>query len=275
MSAQNMPDRERWSGWVALAWTFALLAIVGGIAVIATTGFIEVPRLNSFDRTETSTEPNVFIWTIAIGQAVSFTMLAAIFSMINSIYQNSCDQLEEVDLSQPSSKQVNTPKNSVLRLTSVPATSSLSKTLSTGDIIITFNGQPVTSLENDVVDRIVTGENSITFLTLEGEEKTVTLFLNHTSFNGIQGQMDQLRTSMNTGDGLKVVSIHSASQLEGILHPNYVLLSINDQLALSEMDAAKAVVNGENKIEFINSKGDHQVNFRNMKPGPLHIQFET
>lgn len=274
MSAQNMPDRARWNGWVALAWILALLAIVGGIAVIATAGFIEVPHLNSVGQTETSTEPNVFIWAIAIGQAVSATMLAAIFSMINSIYQNSCDQLVGVNLFKPAPEQANTPKNSALRLTSVPATSSLSKTLSTGDMIITFNGQPVTSLENDVVNRIVTGENSITFLTPEGEEKTDTLFLNRTSFHGIQGEADQLRSYKNTGDGLKIVSIHSASQLEGMLHPNYVLLSINDQLALSEMDAAKAVVNGENKIEFINSKGAHRVNFRNMKPGPLHIQFE-
>lgn len=275
MSAQTMPDRERWSGWVTFAWLLAILACIGGIALISIAGYVELPRQNSFGRIETAKEPNVFIWAIAIGQAVSAAMLAAIFSMINSIYQNSCDQLAGVEFSKPSSKQTATPKDKALRLTTVPASSSLSNTLTTGDMIISFNGQPVTSLENDVVDRIVEGENSITFVTLEGEEKSVTLVLDQASFNGIKGEADQVRASKVSCDGLKVLSVHRASPLSGLLHEGCVLISINEKPALTEMDAAKAVVKGKNIIEFMNAKGIRQAYSLNMNPGPLHIQFET
>ncbi|WP_447043971.1 hypothetical protein [Vreelandella sp. H-I2] len=90
MSAQNMSDRERWSGWVTFAWLLAILACIGGIAVIAMAGFIEVPRENRFGRVETVREVNVFIWSLGIGQAISAVMLAALFSMVNAIYKNSC-----------------------------------------------------------------------------------------------------------------------------------------------------------------------------------------
>ena len=271
----KMPDRERWTGWVTFAWLLAVIACIGGIAIISIAGFVELPRQNGFGSIETTREPNVFIWAIAIGQAVSAAMLAALFSMINSIYQNSCDQLAGADFSKSAPKQPSSTKTKALRLTTVPASSPLSKTLSTGDMIISFNGQPTTSLEQDVVARIVPGVNTITFLTLEGEEKTAELDLDQASFNGVKGEADQLRSSKTACEGLKVVSIHSASQLEGLLHPGYVLLSVNGQLALTEMDAAKAVVDGDNHIEFVNSKGQHRVHLTKMKPGPLHIQFQT
>ncbi len=90
MSVQNMPDSDRWDGWVTFAWLLAILACIGGIAVIAMAGFIEVPRQNRFGRIETVREANVLIWSLGIGQAVSAVMLAVLFSMVNAIYKNSC-----------------------------------------------------------------------------------------------------------------------------------------------------------------------------------------
>ncbi|WP_422102005.1 hypothetical protein [Vreelandella sp.] len=202
---KKAPDRERWIGWVALAWILAALAVIGGIIAINAAGFIEVPRPNRFGRIETVREPNVFIWAVAIGQAVSAAMLAAIFSMINSIYQNSCDQLWRLEMAEVHMKE---------------------------------------PLQSDDVN--VLEENSSEILKEEYK-----------------------------GEGLRVLSIHRASPLSGLLKEGYVLLSINSQKALTEMDAAKAVVKGKNIIEFLNANGVKQAFSIRMEPGPLHIRFET
>lgn len=197
----KMPDRERWIGWVALAWILAAVAIIGGIAAISMAGFIEVARPNSFGRMETVREPNVFIWAIAIGQAVSAAMLAAIFSMINSIYQNSCDQMAGVDF-----------------------------------------GEPKPDL----------GQYS----------------------DAVEGEVEPSNTESGY-KGLKVISVHRASPLSGLIKEGFVLISINKKPVLTELSAAKAVVKGKNIIEFLNSESVRQAYAIQMEPGPLHIKFET
>lgn len=197
----KMPDRERWIGWVALAWILAAVAIIGGIAAISMAGFIEVARPNSFGRMETVREPNVFIWAIAIGQAVSAAMLAAIFSMINSIYQNSCDQMAGVDF-----------------------------------------GEPKPDL----------GQYSY----------------------AVEGEVEPSNTESGY-KGLKVISVHRASPLSGLIKEGFVLISINKKPVLTELSAAKAVVKGKNIIEFLNSESVRQAYAIQMEPGPLHIKFET
>ncbi|SDI30025.1 hypothetical protein SAMN04487867_104168 [Vreelandella titanicae] len=197
---KSLPDRERWIGWVALAWILAAVAVIGGVAAISMAGFIEVARPNSFGRMETVREPNVFIWAIAIGQAVSAAMLAAIFSMINSIYKNSCDQLASVTTSTPD------------------------------------KDPPL--LDPDAVNE-----------------------------NEVERDWD--------GKGLKVLSVHRASPLSGLLKEGFILISVNKKPATTELEAAKAVVKGKNIIEFINSDGVRRSYSIGMNPGPLHIQFET
>ena len=196
-----MPDRERWIGWVALAWMLAAVAVIGGIAAISMAGFIEVARPNSFGRMETAREPNVFIWAIAIGQAVSAAMLAAILSMINSIYQNSCDQVAGVDL-----------------------------------------GEPKPDL----------GQYS----------------------DAVEGEVEPSNTESGY-KGLKVISVHRASPLSGLIKEGFVLIGINKKPVLTELSAAKAVVKGKNIIEFLNSESVRQAYAIQMEPGPLHIKFET
>lgn len=200
--SRALPDRERWIGWVALAWMLAAIAVIGGIAAISMAGFIEVARPNSFGRMETVREPNVFIWAIAIGQAVSAAMLAAIFSMINSIYQNSCDQMAGVDFGE---------------------------------------SEPDLGQYSDAV---------------EG------------------GKVEPSNTE-SSYKGLRVISVHRASPLSGLIKEGFVLISINKKPALTELDAAKAVVKGKNIIEFLNSESVRQAYAIRMEPGPLHIKFET
>lgn len=199
MKTTALPYRERWTGWVTFAWVLAMIAIIGGIAIIVTAGFIEVPRLNSFGRTETSTEPNVFIWALAIGQAVSALMLAALFSIINSIYQNSCDHLAEIAVASPEQ--------------SMP--------------------QP----EPDDVDEVE-----------------------------VAGEWD--------GEGLKVLSVHASSQLHGVLKGGYVLTKVNDTAVKNEIQAAQAVFEGYNAIEYVDNSGAMKRRMITMEPAPLHIQFK-
>lgn len=179
MQSNKSPDRERWTGWVAIAWILALLAIGGGVFAIATAGFVEVPRQNSYGRLQTVTEPNIFIWAIAIGQAVSATMLAAIFSMINSIYQNTCDQFTEarrnnayVGLDGEVVPTVRQPeKGKGLRLTNVKSASPLSAVLHTGCLIEKINDQPVDSVAG--AESLIQEEpNKFEFQTPAGESHT-------------------------------------------------------------------------------------------------------
>lgn len=196
---KKAPDRERWIGWVALAWMLAAVAVIGGIAAVSMAGFIEVARPNSFGRMETAREPNVFIWAIAIGQAVSALMLAAIFSMINSIYKNSCDQLSAVIA--PTDKQAGLLPESEM----------------------------------------------------EGEVE-------------VEGDWD--------GTGLKILSVHSASQLRGILKGGYVLTKVNNESVSSSLQAASAVSEGRNTIEYVDNNGAMKRRALTMKAAPLYIQFE-
>ncbi|UBR49822.1 hypothetical protein KF947_21340 [Halomonas sp. FeN2] len=202
--SQNLPNRDRWTGWVALAWLLVVLAIIGGIIIISTAGYVEIPRQNSFGRVETVREPNVFVWAIAVGQAVSAAMLAAIFSMINSIYQNSCDQLAGVSFTKSESSQA--------------------------------------------VSDVREAQNAI-------------------DINAEDAFPDNA--------GLKVKDIHTASQLYGRLQPGDHLVAVNGHPVYTEMEAAKAVVKGENKILFINNDGERKMHLVMMKPAPLHIKFDT
>lgn len=273
---RKAPDRERWTGWVAIAWILALLAIAGGIFAIATAGFVEVPRQNSYGRLQTVTEPNIFIWAIAIGQAVSATMLAAIFSMINSIYQNTCDQLGGVEFSS-SREQKKVPASAqALRLTTVPASSILSNALSTGDMVTGVNGYRVSSLD-ELTFRVLAGENIISFLTMAGEEKEAALQLSPSSLAGVKGEACSIPgyQAVNQGRGLRVLSVHRASPLSGLLHEGCVLLSINDKPALTEKDAAESVVKGKNIIKYIDAEGNHKAYAISFNPGPLHINFAS
>ncbi|MDL4862967.1 hypothetical protein NPJ88_011530 [Halomonas elongata] len=87
------PNRHKWDGWVTFAWLLAGIALVAGIFLVSTMGMMEVPERDFLGNVEMVEKPNPIVWSAAIGQFVASLLLAVIFSMLNSIYQNSCDLL--------------------------------------------------------------------------------------------------------------------------------------------------------------------------------------
>ncbi|KIN13495.1 hypothetical protein [Halomonas sp. KHS3] len=188
MSAQTMPDRERWSGWVTFAWLLAILACIGGVAIIAIAGSIEVPRENGFGRVETVREANVFIWSLGIGQAVSALMLAALFSMINSIYKNSCllvglqsdvdPSLKEdaPNRSWPQSSNM-TPDANGPRVVKISDKSPLFDKAYVDWYLTKANGNNISS-SKDIKPMLKLGENSFIFIKPTGEQVTINTTVN-------------------------------------------------------------------------------------------------
>ncbi|MCC5904089.1 MAG: hypothetical protein JJT87_19430 [Halomonas sp.] len=179
MNMTTLPNRERWTGWVTFAWVLAVLAIVGGIALIVAAGFIEVPRQSSFGSIGVDREVNVFVWAIAIGQAVSACMLAALFSMINSIYQNSCDQIaaaipssvsEDVSVATPTYTQPNDdagPK--VVKITDM---SPLFDKAYVDWFLTEINGAAI-AVSKDIKTALRPGENNFIFTKPNGEQTII------------------------------------------------------------------------------------------------------
>lgn len=82
----TLPDENRWNGWVSFAWFIAMITMMASVLLIATMGFIEVPR--TYYGTEKVANWSVLSW--AIGQSIAALMLAALFSIVNASYKNSC-----------------------------------------------------------------------------------------------------------------------------------------------------------------------------------------
>lgn len=180
MQSRALPNRDKWVGWVVLAWIIAILACIGGVILISTYGFYGYGS---------SKEPNITIWSIGIGQAVSGLLIAAIFSMINSIYQNSCDQLAGVIFGKDANAVSIKEQEKGFRLTSVPTSTQLSKTFSGGDMIITVNEKRVSSMSGFLA-MLDSKENTIEYLTPAGERKTACISLSPSSFYGVKGEPD-------------------------------------------------------------------------------------
>ncbi|WP_447956500.1 hypothetical protein [Vreelandella sp. EE7] len=169
MHHRIMPDRERWSNWVTLAWIFAVIACLGGIFLVVNFGYVEIPRAGGYG---TRREPSLFIWALAIGQAISSIMLAVIFSMLNSIYQNTCDQMKAtVPKEVPLMPEEKKHSGKGLRLTHVKPESPLSAVLYTGCLIIRVNDQPVDSVK-EIEPLITKAPTKVEFQAPMGEQAT-------------------------------------------------------------------------------------------------------
>lgn len=204
MVHRKQPNRERWEGWVMFAWVLAAIAAISGVVLISAYGQIEVPSGTDFrGNVRWDKQANVLVWTAAIGQALGTIMLAVIFSIINSIYQNSCD------------------------------------------------------LINNVIDDVVNeknGESEGGGLLTIGSKKT---------------------SGSESLGGLKITKVRTASPFDGILHPGYLLLSINGHKPMDGLDAAKQVIDGENEVIFQKPDGELVKRIVPMRPGPLHMTVES
>lgn len=191
-------NRERWNGWVTLAWLIVALAIVVGLFLVSTLGTIDVPSQDLRGNITWQEEPNPAVWGLAIGQIVAAAMLAAMFSMLNSIYKNSCDLLVSSSNQQGNTISSGTIKSSEktvetevteklspleskasmgLVVQSIERKSPLYHLLKPGYAICKVNGQEVISKEKMFMG-LVQGKNLINFADTEDRKFEVRLKLN-------------------------------------------------------------------------------------------------
>lgn len=93
MDSYQLPARDRWDGWVTFAWVMVGLALIVGMIMVGAMGTVEIPEQDYRGNVTWTESPNFVVWGAAIGQVVGAAMLAAIFSILNSIYKNSCDMI--------------------------------------------------------------------------------------------------------------------------------------------------------------------------------------
>lgn len=147
---RELPNRDKWIGFVALAWLVAVIVILASIYLISELGTM---RKGSY-----GTSPNLTIWAIGISESIFALLMAGIFTMINSIYQNSCDQTAllksrgaEKILPSTSSAPTPQPKNSVaregLRLKAIHKGSPFYGVLGEGFSLQSINDVPLSTLE--------------------------------------------------------------------------------------------------------------------------------
>lgn len=173
---QEMPDRDRWSGWVGFVWFIAVLTFIGSMVLVSKLGIVEVRVPTLYGSGEIITQPNLVIWSLAIGQTIGAVLLAVLFSMVNSIYKNSCTQLRAVQSESPADKKApqqeaeSDPRRG-LRLTNVKKGSPLAGVMQTGCILVSVNDRGVDSVAF-AERQVINGPNKIVFYPLSGTRQT-------------------------------------------------------------------------------------------------------
>ena len=204
MDNSQLPDRHRWDGWVTFAWLMVALAVMIGLVMIGAGGTVAVPETNYRGNITWTEQTNYIVWGAAIGQVVGAAMLAAIFSIINSTYQNSCDMLRIAagDAPAPSSstKSGATPAPTSNQAKDKPAsaapekvaphgavvydiksTSPFYRLLQPGYSIVSANGTKVES-EEELREAAKKGKNKIEFSDHDGKKYSITINLNPKDF---------------------------------------------------------------------------------------------
>lgn len=183
MTRKIMPDEERWHGWVATVWAIAIATCVLSLWLIMVVGFVEVPKVSVSELSGQSYNVGtkqivnwpVFGW--AIGQSIAAVLLAALFSIANGAYRNSCQTMRmlaalgtpaEPD-AQPDT-ETSTPVDllSGLLVEQVRDASPLAEVLQPGARLLRINGHEPES-EIDAARQIVKGQNEIVYCNPEGD----------------------------------------------------------------------------------------------------------
>ncbi|SRR5690554_1120188 len=174
----KLPDKTRYEGWVTVTWILAGLTGVASLILVGTHGTVEIPRPGGFG---TTSDVNVVIWAIAIGQTLGALLVAALFSMVNSIYQNSCDLLSNnapvpavedsgKEIEGPGEKPISTGRvaEGGLLVKQVRTASQLDGILRPGYKLLRVNGEQPDD-ELSAAKLVVNGENDIEYMTTGGE----------------------------------------------------------------------------------------------------------
>lgn len=178
MQQGQAPDRNRWTWCVNAMWGVAIFVGVASLIMIG--AFSNGPGGG-----------DVFLWIAAFAQTFGAVLMAGLFSMVNSIYQNSCDLLtggrvvEAPSVGEAvasgstgveagadsatgrvtSSRGVDGRKG--VQIQSVKAESPLYCQVQPGDVLLSVNGQDVTS-ERDAANQIISGMNRLEVLEAGG-----------------------------------------------------------------------------------------------------------
>ncbi|WP_016854795.1 hypothetical protein [Halomonas smyrnensis] len=180
----SAPDRSRWDGWVAAVWVIAGLACIAALVLINQLGTMRVPERDLLGNVSWTTGPNIAVWAAAIGQAGAGVLFAVLFSMVNSIYKNSCDQLacakQEPAEATSTSRSSEEPSKAkyvdqgedvedaaeysvpTLKVDSVEKSSPFYGHVGAGYALLAVNGKEVES-EPDIALNMVDGLNEFTF----------------------------------------------------------------------------------------------------------------
>lgn len=179
----EIPNKDKWNGWVVLAWMIAVVSCVVSLWLVSELGYVEVPTRSSLTgqayTSGTETVVNWGVWGWAIGQSVGALMIAALFSIANSTYQNSCQTVKALaalhkDQQPEPLEPGKIDKNSGLLVERVRPASPLVDMLKDGDRLLRINGhEPEDKI--DAACKVVNGENKIVFCNQEGEIVTETL----------------------------------------------------------------------------------------------------
>ncbi|MBB3142187.1 hypothetical protein [Halomonas organivorans] len=180
----STPDRCRWDGWVTFVWLIAILACIAAVFLINQLGTMRVPERDVLGNISWTTGPNIPVWAAAIGQAGAGVLFAVLFSMVNSIYKNSCDQLAATSLGSAESADTNDDEEELAKAKYVDQGEELEDTAEysaptlmvdsvrkgspfygqvvAGYALMAVNGQEVES-EDDISSNMVDGLNEFTF----------------------------------------------------------------------------------------------------------------
>lgn len=178
----KLPNKHRYEGWVTVTWIVAGLTGIASLILVGTHGTVEIPRPGGFG---TTSDVNVIIWAIAIGQTLGALLVAALFSMVNSIYQNSCDLLsnssssstqvpavedagKEVEGSGKKPVSIGLTAEGGLLVKQVRTASQLDGILRPGYKLLRVNGEQPDD-EISAAKLVVNGENDIEYMTTGGE----------------------------------------------------------------------------------------------------------
>lgn len=177
MGQAKIPDRYRWQGWVALSWLLVIIAVLAGLALVVTAGSLEVPQRDLAGSVRWREEPNMMVWGIAIGQVLASALFAALISIANSAYQNTCDLLRRAgheekagassSVVEDGSPQDETPELPGVVIESIEPNSPLAGVMRPGFRITKVNGNDVATL-GEADKSLHKGRNELEFYNLDG-----------------------------------------------------------------------------------------------------------